>query len=156
MRNTTKIVLCIFIFFLFSCKENNTTKVSRFYESDENMSGMVWICTGKSSHAYHANSDCYGIKSCRAKKRKITLEEAKAMRRTPCHYCHPIGNIRSLDIHDLYKFMKYDYGYEGNYEVFLESLKDDDFCFDVWQNVVSNSTDEITIDYVEFKELLGI
>jgi hypothetical protein len=63
-------------------------KNGQFYDSQEAETNMVWICTGGSSHAYHSNEECYGIKACKGERERISLDEAVSMGRTPCHYCH--------------------------------------------------------------------
>ena len=82
---------------MFSCSDSKKPqrdangvilKNGQFYDSQEEETNMVWICTGKSSHAYHSTDDCYGIKACKGKKKRISLDEAVSMGRTPCHYCH--------------------------------------------------------------------
>lgn len=77
-------------------KDGRVLKNGQFYDSQEKESGEVWICTGKTSHAYHSTPECYGIQSCRAEKKKITLEEAVSMGRTPCHYCHKDTRSKSV------------------------------------------------------------
>jgi len=47
----------------------------------------VLICMGKSSYAYHARV-CQGLKKCSVDPRKVTLEEAKKMKRKACGYCY--------------------------------------------------------------------
>lgn len=47
----------------------------------------VYICTGKSSVAYHSHPKCKGLRNCRASVVKITLEEAEEMGRRPCKIC---------------------------------------------------------------------
>ena len=66
-------------------------KNGQFYDSQEAETKEVWICMGKSSHAYHSTDECYGIKACKGRKKKISLDEAVSMGRTPCHYCHETG-----------------------------------------------------------------
>lgn len=92
-----RILFVVSLCAVLSCSENkqyerdedgNVLKNGQFYDSKEAETGDVWICTGRSSHAYHSTDDCYGIKSCRGRKKKISLEEAIDMGRTPCHYCH--------------------------------------------------------------------
>lgn len=68
--------------------EGRILKNGQFYDNQESETGQVWICTGKSSHAYHSTEECYGIQSCRARKKKMSKDEAISMGRTPCHYCH--------------------------------------------------------------------
>ena len=97
--------MCIFIalVLMFSCNNNarqveyddngNVSRNGQFYDEQESETGMVYICTGKSSHAYHSTRDCYGIKSCRASIEKISLGEAEGMGRTPCRYCHKEDDI---------------------------------------------------------------
>lgn len=86
------VAVYILMFYVFGRYEPQSDKETKSIKSglldkNEETEG-VWICTGKSSHAYHSTSECYGIQSCRSKKKKISLEDAKAMGRTPCHYCH--------------------------------------------------------------------
>ena len=82
---------------MISCSDNKkpqrdadgvVLKNGQFYDSLEEETNMVWICTGRSSHAYHSTDDCYGIQACKGRKKKISLDEAVSMGRTPCHYCH--------------------------------------------------------------------
>ena len=63
-------------------------KNGQFYDSQEEETNMVYICTGKSSHAYHSTKDCYGIEACKGDIEIISLDDAIEMGRTPCHYCH--------------------------------------------------------------------
>lgn len=74
----------ILIFIIVSCKSN---KESQFYDGRETVLDDVWVCLGTSSHAFHASYSCKGIKSCKGKKKQISLEEAYSMGRTPCHFC---------------------------------------------------------------------
>lgn len=57
----------------FAANENNTT---------------VYICTGPQSKRYHKTADCRGLRSCSKEIRKVTLEYAKKIGRTPCGYCY--------------------------------------------------------------------
>ena len=49
---------------------------------------MVYICTGPKSECYHKTSTCRGLKKCSGDIKKISLDEAKEMRRRPCGYCY--------------------------------------------------------------------
>lgn len=49
---------------------------------------MVYICNGKLSHAYHSIENCKGLTHCTTDIETITLDNAKVMGRTPCHFCH--------------------------------------------------------------------
>lgn len=69
-------------------ENGKVSKNGQFYDSQEQETGNVFICTGKRSHAYHSSPECYGIKSCKASVEIITIGEAENMGRTPCHYCH--------------------------------------------------------------------
>lgn len=72
-----------------SCSDNKRLpKTGQFYDPQEQQTGEVYICTGRSSHAYHSNRECFGIKSCSRKIIKVTIEEAEERGRTPCHFCH--------------------------------------------------------------------
>lgn len=48
----------------------------------------VWICTGKSAYSYHNNRGCRGLNRCRASIKKVTIEKARSMKRTPCDICY--------------------------------------------------------------------
>ncbi len=103
-KTTDSIYKCILLALLVvcvSCSDNKQPqrgadgrilKNGQFYDSQESKTGEVWICTGRTSHAYHSNKDCYGMQSCQAEKKRISMEEAVAMGRTPCHYCHEDDN----------------------------------------------------------------
>lgn len=81
-------------------RENNNGRVEKlgqFYDEQEAETGMVWICTGKSSHAYHSNPECYGINACGGEKKEMTLEEAQELGRTPCHFCHGEEQIEEIE-----------------------------------------------------------
>ena len=69
-------------------KRNRVEKAGQFYDSQESETGFVYICTGKTAHAYHSNEDCYGLSSCKGDVISVSLDEAEDMGRTPCHYCH--------------------------------------------------------------------
>jgi hypothetical protein len=45
----------------------------------------VFICVSKTSHRYH-NSMCKGMKSCTHEKRRVPLNEAINMGKTPCSF----------------------------------------------------------------------
>lgn len=48
----------------------------------------VYICTGGSSYAYHNTEYCMGLKNCRHKIIKVSLDDAvKKYNRKACHYC---------------------------------------------------------------------
>lgn len=69
-------------------REGRVLKNGQFYDSQEEETEEVYICTGKSSHAYHSTDECYGIQACTGDIEKVSLEDAVYMGRTPCHYCH--------------------------------------------------------------------
>ena len=48
----------------------------------------VWICTGKAAYSYHNNRGCRGLNRCKAKIKKVTLEKACSMKRSPCEICY--------------------------------------------------------------------
>lgn len=92
-----KFIILLLALALLSCKESKNPqrdsegrilKNGQFYDSQEAETHEVWICMGKKSHAYHSNDECYGIKACKSKVMKVSLEEAISSGRTPCHYCH--------------------------------------------------------------------
>lgn len=48
----------------------------------------VYICTGPQSKKYHKTDKCRGLNKCSGTIKKITLEEAKKINRTPCRICY--------------------------------------------------------------------
>lgn len=48
----------------------------------------VFICTGRYAKAYHKNSECRGILSCKSDIKELSKDEAIKMSRTPCGYCY--------------------------------------------------------------------
>lgn len=48
----------------------------------------VYICTGGYSKRYHRTERCRGLGNCRGTVKKVTLEMAEDMRRTPCRICY--------------------------------------------------------------------
>lgn len=70
---------------LTSCGNNSRT--SGLYDSREAAASDVWVCMGTSSHAFHASYSCKGMKSCKGEKKKMSLNEAYSIGRTPCHFC---------------------------------------------------------------------
>lgn len=51
-------------------------------------SAKVYICTGNSSKRYHKTSRCKGLRRCSGEIRKVTVDEAKSLGRTPCKICY--------------------------------------------------------------------
>ena len=72
MRHTL-LLLVTFMCCAFAANENSNT---------------VYICTGPQSKRYHKTADCRGLRSCSKEIRKVTLEYAKKIGRTPCGYCY--------------------------------------------------------------------
>ena len=48
----------------------------------------VYICTGPQSKRYHKTKDCKGLQSCSESIKKVSIEEAERIGRTPCGYCY--------------------------------------------------------------------
>lgn len=48
----------------------------------------VYICTGPQSKKYHKTENCRGLSKCSGTIKKITLDEAKKIKRTPCKICY--------------------------------------------------------------------
>ena len=93
--NIERYVLLLFVIFFSSCnsgpqrdENGEILKNGQFYDKEQDETGEVWICTGKSSHAYHSSIKCYGLRSCRSNKKKVDKQIAIDMGRTPCHYCY--------------------------------------------------------------------
>lgn len=51
---------------------------------------FVYICTGKSAYSYHSKRNCSGLNNCRASIKKVTLNYAKSLNRTPCRKCYKL------------------------------------------------------------------
>lgn len=47
----------------------------------------VYICTGSSSYAYHANKNCSGLNNCKGEIKAVTIAEAEQQHRKPCKKC---------------------------------------------------------------------
>lgn len=77
-----------FIVIWIKPKEKKENKSGLYQTQKKVDDGRVYICTGKSSHAYHSTDECYGIQACTGDIEKVSLEDAVYMGRTPCHYCH--------------------------------------------------------------------
>ena len=77
------------ILFCLACTDSKKLpKTGQFYDKQEKETGWVYICIGRSSHAYHSNRECFGLSSCSREILKVTLEDAQEDGRTPCHFCH--------------------------------------------------------------------
>lgn len=48
----------------------------------------VYICTGPQSRRYHKSASCKGLRNCSREIKKVSLEQAKSMHKTPCHICY--------------------------------------------------------------------
>ena len=90
--------LLLFILLLLSCGTDRHPGRSSLYsepreiEPDEykDMNDQpVYICTGPKSHAYHYDSDCYGLTNCSGDIETVSIDEAEEIGRHPCHYCAP-------------------------------------------------------------------
>lgn len=46
----------------------------------------VYICKGPQSKKYHYTKDCQGLRNCSTDIYKVTLSEAKELKRTLCGY----------------------------------------------------------------------
>ena len=60
------------------------TSVTMFSSGDT----YVYICTGPQSARYHKASSCKGLGKCSKEIKKVTVEEARSIGRTPCGYCY--------------------------------------------------------------------
>lgn len=49
---------------------------------------MVYICTGSMSKRYHKTSNCRGLNSCSKEIKKVSVDYAKKIGRTPCKWCY--------------------------------------------------------------------
>lgn len=48
----------------------------------------VYICTGKSSVAYHCDLNCKGLNNCKSGIKTVTLKKAKKIGRRACKICY--------------------------------------------------------------------
>ena len=101
-----KIILLLSAVAVLSCSDSKQPqrdadgailKNGQFYDNREEETNMVYICTGKTAHAYHSTDDCYGIQSCKGDIEEVSLDEAVDMGRTPCHYCHKDYDVEEDD-----------------------------------------------------------
>lgn len=58
---------------------------SLVFENDSNKT--VYICTGSTAYAYHANKNCSGLSNCKGEIKAVTLSEAEQQNRKPCKKC---------------------------------------------------------------------
>lgn len=60
----------------------STTFLSSFERSED----YVYICKGPKSERYHLKEDCRGLNNCSTDTYKVTLTEAKKLKRTLCGF----------------------------------------------------------------------
>jgi hypothetical protein len=72
----------LLLLFLFTTSFTNVNKVDSNYATNR-----VYICTSKSSYAYHKYKDCEFILKCKAKIISVSLVEAQKSRK-PCGSCY--------------------------------------------------------------------
>jgi len=60
----------------------------------ETKSGNVYVCSGKSSKAYHSNKDCAMLKKCKSEVKEYSKADAEGKGYTACKTCNkaPKGN----------------------------------------------------------------
>lgn len=58
------------------------------YKERNNVTGVVYICTGETSTKYHSDPDCKGLSRCSGEIEEVSEEEADDMGRTPCKICY--------------------------------------------------------------------
>lgn len=49
-------------------------------------SGSIYVCNGPSSHAYHKDKNCMGLRHCSTNIEQISKEEAEAKGRHLCSF----------------------------------------------------------------------
>ena len=79
-----KFLLLSFTLFFASGNIRPTTKEHATLTKQD----IVYICMGSSSYRYHARKKCRGLKNCGGSVKKINLQEAKNIGRTPCRICY--------------------------------------------------------------------
>lgn len=106
MRKIFKTIVCAAVIIgsswtLVACDKANasTSETSADIESRDALYGlissnnqssqqMVYICTGPNSKRYHRSSNCKGFNRCSGSVRKLSVEQARQMGRTPCKWCY--------------------------------------------------------------------
>lgn len=76
-----------------SCSMCDDAKSYRYdseenYKERNNVTGVVYICTGETSTKFHCNRDCKGLSRCSGEIEEVSEEEAEDMGRTPCKICY--------------------------------------------------------------------
>ena len=79
-----RIFLLAFLFLGLPNTYSTEADVIRVGHSDT----MVYVCTGKGSYRYHRHSDCSGLNNCKGSVKRVTLQKAQSMKRTPCKKCY--------------------------------------------------------------------
>lgn len=49
---------------------------------------VVYVCTGGTAKAYHADPDCRGLSRCRGDIEEMSVEDAESEGKTPCRICY--------------------------------------------------------------------
>lgn len=81
MKRKSKLSFLILLL-IFSSSFTNVNKVD-----NNNVTNRVYICTSKSSYAYHKYKDCEFILKCKAKIISVSLTVAQKSRK-PCGSCY--------------------------------------------------------------------
>jgi hypothetical protein len=56
--------------------------------SGSSQTTYVYICTGSGAYSYHNNSNCSGLNNCKSEIKKVSIEYARSLKRTPCGKCY--------------------------------------------------------------------
>lgn len=91
MNRKGYLLLVVLLLLLYSCGGNNEHRVEGLADFQENVEladeGMVYVCTGKYSRAYHYDRHCKGLEKCKKQVIVISEQEAEANGRHLCRYC---------------------------------------------------------------------
>lgn len=77
------LTIAVAILGCFGCKKEEKAAVPAVQDSD-----VVYICTGPMAKRYHKTDQCRGLRRCSGMIKQVTVEEAEAKGRTPCHTCY--------------------------------------------------------------------
>ena len=55
---------------------------------NEKTEEYVYICQGSRSECYHKTKDCVGLSYCTTDIKKVTVSEAKQLKRRKCTFCY--------------------------------------------------------------------
>jgi len=63
--------------------------------ASDTKSGNVYVCSGKTSKAYHTNKNCAGLKKCKGEVKEYSEADAKAKGYTACKSCNKTPKVNN-------------------------------------------------------------